>query len=91
MGSGNRKFPSETEPFSFRDWSEVLGRYTLPVGIRERCRHEVLSFLHACKVAHAPATVAFARQYVGSREAARMGQKASSLTFYLQPAHQLAR
>ena len=71
MAAGNAKFPPETEAFSFRDWSDVLDRASLSPEIKEGCRREILGFLRACKTAHAPATVAFAKQFVASRESAR--------------------
>ena len=71
MPTGNAKFPAESEPFSFRDWDEVLERSSLPAGVKEHCRREVVAFLHACKIAHAPATVGLAKQHVAKRESAR--------------------
>lgn len=60
--------PRDQQPFSFRDWQAVLGQTSLPPATRDALQRQIVRFLHACKQAHAPATVAFAQSYLAQQE-----------------------
>src|ERR1041384_574784 len=59
----------ERRPISFRNWQPALAAARLPPGQEREFRRVILAFLHRCKAAHAPATIAFARQYLRERDA----------------------
>lgn len=56
----------ESRPFSFPEWNEVLNQ--VEPRLREVYRDEIITFLHHCKLAKVPATIARARTYLEQRE-----------------------
>ena len=62
---------TERDAISFPEWNTAL-MAAVPAAQREAYRREILSFLRHCKLRHAPATIALARQYVAGHESARV-------------------
>jgi hypothetical protein len=78
--AGNPNNADERRPFSFPEWKEALGAAALTEVQRAAYRRAILGFLHRCKTARAPATVALAKAHLaecaqrgdgGEREALR--------------------
>jgi integron integrase len=54
----------EREALSFPGWADVLAAAKLAAPVRANHRRDILTFFRFCKLAHAPATVLMARQFL---------------------------
>ncbi|HVU16555.1 MAG TPA: integron integrase [Candidatus Didemnitutus sp.] len=59
---------SDEQPIRFGDWREALERLPMDPGRRRLFFCEIVVFLARCRREHRPATIAFARMHVFSRE-----------------------
>jgi len=57
------------EIVSFPAWNEALSDAKLQADEEARYRRVIISFLHFCKVHHAPASILLAKSYIEEREA----------------------
>jgi integron integrase len=82
---------NEKQPVTFPGWKSALALSNLPPLVKSSHTREILSFLHYCKKAHAPATVILIRQWLAGREAEADGPAHSALRWFYRTAPKAGR
>ena len=70
------------QPVSFPQWKAELSRAALSPDRREAFRREILSYLHHCKILHAPASAESMKQYLVGREQQSAGPSREALRWF---------
>lgn len=72
----------DQQPVSFPHWKVELSRAALSPGQREAFRREILSYLHHCKIQHAPASAESMKHYLIGRERQSTGPSREALRWF---------
>ena len=74
----------ENRPVSFPQWQHSLAAAGLPDAQRAAFRREIMAFLHHCKVAHAPASITLARQFLATRDGSASTLARDALRWFIR-------
>lgn len=80
--SSNTNLADERRPFSFPEWKSALAESLLNAEQRALFQRAILTFLHRCKVARAPATVALAKIHLDKRGAGEGSSEREALRWF---------